>query len=99
MGGLSINEAMAFAKPVICSVCDGTEKSLVFDGYNGLYFQPGSAKSLIEKVDLLFSNPQQLSEMGKNSAKIIREKVNIDTVAQKMVNAFNFVRSSKKSQE
>lgn len=99
MGGLSINEAMAFAKPVICSVCDGTEKSLVFDGYNGLYFQPGSAKSLIEKVDLLFSNPQLLSEMGKNSAKIIREKVNIDTVAQKMVNAFNFVRSSKKSQE
>ncbi len=28
IGGLSINEAMVFGKPVICSVCDGTEKKI-----------------------------------------------------------------------
>jgi glycosyltransferase involved in cell wall biosynthesis len=95
MGGLSINEAMAFGKPVICSVCDGTEKSLVFDGYNGLYFQAGNVESLIEKIDLLFSDPALVSQMGENSENIIREKVNLDTVAQKMFNAFTFVSNQK----
>ena len=38
MGGLSINEAMCYSLPIICSVCDGTEKDLVVDGENGFYF-------------------------------------------------------------
>ena len=37
MGGISINDAMAFGRPVICSVCDGTEGTLVKEGFNGLY--------------------------------------------------------------
>ena len=32
MGGLSINDAMTFSLPVICSVCDGTEWDLVYNG-------------------------------------------------------------------
>ena len=35
MGGLSINDAMTFGLPVICSVCDGTERDLVIDGESG----------------------------------------------------------------
>ena len=27
MGGLAINEAMCFGKPIICSICDGTERN------------------------------------------------------------------------
>ncbi|ETK12582.1 hypothetical protein T235_08430 [Tannerella sp. oral taxon BU063 isolate Cell 8/11] len=38
MGGLSINDAMCFSLPIICSVCDGTEKDLVFEGENGFFF-------------------------------------------------------------
>ena len=34
MGGLSINDAMTFGLPVICSVCDGTERDLVIDSEN-----------------------------------------------------------------
>ena len=46
MGGLSINDAMIFGLPVICSVCDGTEKYLVKEGYNGLYFEKGNQKDI-----------------------------------------------------
>lgn len=41
MGGLSINEAMIFGKPVICSICDGTERKLMQNGRNGLIFING----------------------------------------------------------
>lgn len=49
MGGLSINDAMTYALPVVCSVCDSTERDLVTDGRNGLFFRDGDADSLTEK--------------------------------------------------
>lgn len=39
MGGLSINDAMTYGLPVVCSVCDSTERDLVTDGVNGLFFR------------------------------------------------------------
>ena len=88
MGGLSINEAMAFAKPVICSVCDGTEKSLVRDGFNGYYFENGSLESLVEKIKLLLSDEKKVQQFGNNSLQIIKEKININTVVSNYVKAF-----------
>jgi len=91
MGGLSINEAMAFGKPVICSVCDGTEKLLVRDGYNGYYFEEGDEKSLAEKIDLLLSDHKLIEKMGQHSEQIIRNEINLETVSAKYLEAFNFV--------
>lgn len=91
MGGLSINEAMAFGKPVICSVCDGTEKKLIRDGYNGFFFENGNAESLLKKIEFLFSNPSIISEFGKNSERIIHNEININTVTDVFNQAFNFV--------
>jgi glycosyltransferase involved in cell wall biosynthesis len=91
MGGLSINEAMAFGKPVICSVCDGTEKTLVREGYNGLYFNDGDADSLFEKIKYLYQNLHLIDKMGKNSEKIIKDEVNLNTVTDVFLQAFNYV--------
>ena len=41
MGGLSINEAMCYSLPIVCSVCDGTEKHLVYENKNGHFFRDG----------------------------------------------------------
>lgn len=89
MGGLSINEAMAFGKPVICSVCDGTEKDLVRDGLNGFFFKPDDVSDLAEKIKYLILNPGLVRKMGEESQKIIREKINIQTVTDRFVDAFN----------
>lgn len=91
MGGLSINEAMAHGKAVICSECDGTEKFLVRDGLNGLFFIKDSIEDLVKKMACAFSNLNNLAEMGKMSEKIIREEVNLNTVSEGYIRAVKYV--------
>ena len=91
MGGLSINEAMSFGKPVICSVCDGTEKELVRDGYNGFFFKEGDKFDLVDKVRFLLKNPDLKNEMGNNSFNIIKNKININSVLNGYHQAFAYV--------
>jgi glycosyltransferase involved in cell wall biosynthesis len=89
MGGLSINDAMTYGMPVICSVCDGTERDLVTEGKNGFFFQEGNADSLCEKIATLFASPDLCREMGKESQRIINEIINIETVSERYLNAFS----------
>jgi glycosyltransferase involved in cell wall biosynthesis len=95
LGGLSINEAMTFEKPVVCSECDGTEKKLVREAYNGRYFKEGDAESLYQVLKELLADPQQLEQMGKRSEEIIRNEVNIHTVIKGYIEAFNYVTGGK----
>ncbi len=91
MGGLSINDAMCFGLPVICSVCDGTEAMLVQEGVNGCYFKEGDAVDLADKISVFLANPQRALEMGCASVDIIRTRVNVNTVLDSYKNAFRFV--------
>lgn len=91
MGGLSINDAMIFGLPVICSVCDGTEKYLVREGYNGLFFENGMQKGLESKIAYLFQNPELCAQMGEHSVQIIKNKINIHTVVDGYMKAFNYL--------
>jgi len=91
MGGLSINDAMGYSLPIICSVCDGTEKDLVTDGVNGFFFKEGDADDLAEKITLLLSNPSKAKQMGEASYQVIKNRINLDTVAQRYMDAFNYV--------
>ena len=95
MGGLSINEAMAFGKPIICSICDGTEKKLVRDGFNGYIFENGNLESLKSKIVELISDNDKIIAFGKNSESIIRDEINLQTVINGYVTAFNFLSSKK----
>jgi len=88
MGGLSINEAMAYGLPVICSVCDGTEKDLVRDGYNGFIFEDGQLNSLIDAISKVLTQPKQRELMANNSLQIIQEEINIHRVVSEYLKAF-----------
>ena len=90
MGGLSINEAMCFGLPALCSVCDGTEKELVIEGYSGRFFANGEGGDLYEKIRTMLGAPEELSCMGRNALKIVREQINIKTVVKGYVQAFQF---------
>jgi glycosyltransferase involved in cell wall biosynthesis len=90
MGGLSINEAMCFSKPVVCSVADGTEKRLVREGYNGHYFESGSVESLQKVIEQLFAHPENISLMGQRSREIIEKEINIHTVLGNYMEAFKY---------
>ncbi|HNR20477.1 MAG TPA: glycosyltransferase family 4 protein [Bacteroidia bacterium] len=95
MGGISINDAMCFGLPVICSVCDGTEKKLVRDEINGKFFQENDEADLAEKILYLLSDKKLLKIMGENSEKIIANDINIHTVVNGYVSAFEYVTKSK----
>lgn len=95
MGGLSINDAMTYGMPVICSVCDSTERDLVTDGRNGFFFKEGDVDSLAEKITTLLASPELCREMGEESQRIILEKVNINTVSQRYLNAFEAILSAR----
>lgn len=88
MGGLSINDAMTYGLPVLCSVCDSTERDLVTDGLNGSFFRDGDVDSLTEKIEQLLASPTRCKEMGKESERIIREKINLETVSERYLKAF-----------
>ncbi len=91
MGGLSINEAMAFEKPIICSICDGTEKKLVRNNYNGRFFENDNLDDLVKSIDSLLVSYENIIKMGQNSLSIIKNEVNITTVLTGYIKAFNFV--------
>lgn len=91
MGGLSINDAMCFGLPVICSACDGTEKVLVRDEFNGKFFRNGDEEDLVEKIGYLLRNPELRKKMGRNSTDIIRNEVNIQSVIAGYVKAFEAI--------
>lgn len=94
MGGLAINEAMCFEKPIICSVCDGTEKDLVREGFNGIYFREGDENDLAFKIKYLLENDNLIREMGKNSLSIIQNEVNIHTLVSRYINAFESINNN-----
>lgn len=95
MGGLSINDAMCFGKPVICSVCDGTEKKLVRVNINGFIFKNGNLDDLTEKIDILLSNPDLLKKMGDMSFSIIENEINSNTVVKNYIKAFEYIKALK----
>jgi len=96
MGGLSINEAMSFGKPVICSFCDGTEKELVRSGFNGYIFEDGNENDLYVKIKNLLDDKEAIIKMGENSLHIIKNEININTVINGYLKAFNYVLKSPK---
>jgi glycosyltransferase involved in cell wall biosynthesis len=91
MGGLSINDAMCFAKPVVCSIADGTEKRLVREGYNGYYFKNGDQQSMDAAIGKLLGSPEKVKEFGANSLEIIKKEVNIHSVLREYDVAFQYV--------
>lgn len=91
MGGLSINDAMCFAKPIVCSVADGTEKRLVREGENGYYFKNGDANDLARVLELLLGDTERIKVFGKRSLDIIQNEINIHTVIEGYKNVFEFV--------
>lgn len=95
MGGLSINDAMTYGLPVVCSVCDSTEHDLVTEDLNGHFFRDGSVDSLTEKLLLLLASPQRCHKMGAESERIICEKINLESVSERYLAAFRRVMEKK----
>ena len=89
-GGLAIQEAMAYGLPVIVAKGDGTQDDLVCDG-NGWQIPPDDLGALKETLELALSDLPHLREMGRESHRIVRDEVNIESMVESFLAALAFV--------
>jgi glycosyltransferase involved in cell wall biosynthesis len=75
--GLTVNEAMCFAKPILVSKFAGCVADLVKKGINGYTINPFDDRDIAVKINVVLSSPDKKSILGKASLKIIG-KVNYD---------------------
>jgi len=78
---LSLIEAMALSKPIVASAVSGIPE-VVTDGITGLLTPPADPPALAKAITTLLSNPEQLTEMGRQGEERARECFSISRVAR-----------------
>lgn len=81
--GIVLVEAMAAGKPVIASNLPGV-RSVVSDKKNGLLFETGNEKDLVEKLDWLLENKKARKRFGKAGRKKAETEFDWHKIAKKM---------------
>jgi glycosyltransferase involved in cell wall biosynthesis len=79
-GGLILNEAMLFQKPVVVSEADGTENDLLLNGYNGIKFQSNSKASLASAMYEIAENLGFFQENAKKISEVVIKRSNVDSM-------------------
>lgn len=89
-GGLAVQQAMSYGLPVAVAEGDGTQSNLVTP-LNGWQLIPGDADSLRSVLLTAAGDLPRLTEMGKESYRIVSEEINIDRMADVFVQALRTV--------
>lgn len=85
-GGLAIQQAMAYALPVIAAEGDGTQEDLVRPA-NGWLIRPGSVESLTEALLQALQASSALAHMGAESYRIVRDEINLQAMVESFLSA------------
>lgn len=85
LGGLAINQAMAFGVPVICCHADGAEKDLVINDKTGFIYN-----NLEEAYNYIISkNDKSWTEMGKNAQTLLFTEHSVENMMNKFIKYLN----------
>jgi glycosyltransferase involved in cell wall biosynthesis len=87
LGGLAINQAMAYGLPVVCAEGDGTEKDLVVPGVTGLFFRRDDAPDLTNKIQSLLSDPGNVRRMGALARQRVYKVASMSCMLDRFVSA------------
>lgn len=79
-GGLVLNEAMLFEKPLVVSNADGSENDLLLNGYNGIKFQSGSISSLARALCEISENLSFFQENTSKISEVVTRRSNVDSM-------------------
>ncbi|OGO07801.1 MAG: hypothetical protein A3K46_00435 [Chloroflexi bacterium RBG_13_60_9] len=89
-GGLALQEAMLYGKPVAAAEADGSQKDLIREGENGWLLPPGDAAALLRILREAFADPRRLEQMGAASRRIVREKATMEKMVEGFLMAIRF---------
>jgi len=90
-GGLAVNEAMAYALPIISTPADGTIYDLVENDVNGYLIENDYKQNeLEEKIKFFINAPlNRIIKMEKESLRIIQEKALLSNQVNQFIKAIN----------
>lgn len=97
-GGLAIQEAMMYGKPVVVASGDGTQADLVLSGENGFNVPPNNIAALAQIIETCLNDPFTLRKMGENSRRIVEEHHNQSKMVRSFLLALDNVQKKKLSQ-
>lgn len=89
-GGLAIQQAMAYALPVMAAEADGTQNDLVRPGSNGWLLEPGNLDDLVVNLRNALADIARLRSFGRESFRITLEEINLQTMVKGFAEAINF---------
>lgn len=87
-------QSFSYGKPVIASRMGGLN-DLIKDNYNGLFFEPGDAKDLSEKIRSLLVHKKLIESMGVNAKQLLDTKYNPERYYADTMNVFTSLINSK----
>ena len=83
----SIVEAMACGLPVV-STPVGAIKTIITNGKTGLLIQPGNAEQLYQALDIVLSNEEMASRLGKAACQSVQDLYSTEIVSKKYLTLF-----------
>ena len=81
-GVTTILEAMAMARPVICSSTVG-QMDVVVDGETGRYVPPGDVAALRRAIEDLLADPDLAAAMGRRGRALVEQRADVRAYAAK----------------
>ena len=94
LGGLAIVDGMISSMPIISGLADGTELDLIDEG-NGFVTDNMTTNYMIEKLELLYHNPELVQRMGKKSYEKITSTFSFESYINQFSKCLNFVINEK----
>jgi glycosyltransferase involved in cell wall biosynthesis len=89
-GGLAVQEAMSYGKPVIVASGDGTQADLIRDGKNGFHVPSGDIFAMARAIEVCIKDRTRFYQMGVESRRIVKDGHNLDAMVQTFIKALNF---------
>jgi glycosyltransferase involved in cell wall biosynthesis len=78
LGGLAINQAMAYGVPVLCTKADGAEKDLIINGVNGYIYS-----NIDELINIINSKTKKdWAQLGIKAQHTIFQNFSIESTSQ-----------------
>jgi glycosyltransferase involved in cell wall biosynthesis len=89
-GGLALQEAMMYGKPVAAAEADGSQRDLIHEGENGWLLPSGDEEALLHVMRDALANPARLEKMGAASRRIVRDTATMEKMVAGFLQAMRF---------
>ncbi len=84
---LTLLEAMAMAKPLVCTAVGGV-RSLLEDGRTGVVVAPGDPEALSRGLLRLLGDPREAARLGARAAATVRESYSEETMHERILDVY-----------